>query len=219
VGLTNLEASPLLCAGLTVYNALRQLDARPGSLVAVQGVGGLGHLALQYADRLGYRVVAIGRGDGKAALAEQLGATTFVDSTKEDPGSALQRLGGAAGIVATAASGASMSRLIPGLAPRGQLLVVGIAADPLSVNTLDLVFGTRRISGSLTGSSIQNEDNLNYACERGIRSMNEVLPFERAPQAYARMIEGKARFRMVLDIARAEPGQPLAADSLEELTP
>jgi len=206
VSLTNLEASPLLCAGVTVYNALRQLDARPGSIVAVQGVGGLGHLALQYANQLGYRVVAIARGYDKAALAEQLGATTFLDSTSEDPGSALQKLGGAAGIVATASSGASMSSLIPGLAPRGQLFVVGVAGDPMSVQTYDLVFGGRRLSGSLTGSSIQNEDNLNYAAEHGIRSMNEVVPFEQAPEAYARMMEGKARFRMVLDIAESSTG-------------
>jgi propanol-preferring alcohol dehydrogenase len=208
-GLTSLDASPLLCAGLTVYSALRQLDARPGSIVAVQGIGGLGHLALQYADRLGYRVVAIGRGLEKAALAHQLGATSYVDSANEDPGTALQRLGGAAGMVATAASGSSMSDLVPGLAPRGQLLVVGIAADPISVTTTDLVFGARRVSGSLTGSSIQNEDSLNYAADRGIHPINEVLPFEQAPEAYQRMIEGNARFRMVLEIARADSGQSL----------
>jgi len=204
VDLTNVDASPLLCAGLTVYNALLQLDARPGSIVAVQGIGGLGHLALQYADRLGYQVVAIGRGPDKADLARQLGATSYLDSASEESGPALQRLGGAAGIVATAASGSSMSTLISGLAPRGQLLVVGVAPDPISVATRDLVFGTRRISGSLTGSSIQNEDNLNYAAARGVRPMSEVVPFEQAPEAYQRMIEGKARFRMVLDIARPD---------------
>lgn len=201
--LENFDASPLLCAGITVYSALRQLEARPGSIVAVQGIGGLGHLAVQYADRLGYEVVAIGRGPGKAALAQQLGAATYLDSASEDPGIALQRLGGAAGIVATAASGSSMSTLIPGLAPRGQLLVVGIGTDPISVATSDLVFGTRQVSGSLTGSSIENEDSLDFAATRGVRPMTEVVPFERAPEAYQRMIEGRARFRMVLDIGRS----------------
>lgn len=202
--LNSLDAAPLLCAGLTVYNALRQLDARPGSIVAVQGIGGLGHLAIQYADRIGYEVIAIGRGPEKASLAEQLGASSYLDSASEDPGQALQKRGGAAGIVATAASGSSMSALIPGLAPRGQLLVVGIGQDPLNVSTHDLVFGTRRISGSLTGSSIENEDSLTYAATRGIRPMIEVMPLEQAPEAYQQMIKGKARFRMVLEITRSQ---------------
>ena len=202
-GLTDLDAAPLLCAGLTVYSALRQLDARPGSMVAVQGIGGLGHLALQYADRLGYQVIAIGRGPEKASLALQLGASSYLDAASEDPAQTLQKHGGAAGIVATAANGSSMSALIPGLAPRGHLLVVGVGPDPVSVSTRDLVFGTRRISGSLTGSSIENEDSLTYAATRGIRPTIEVMPLEQAPQAYQRMIEGKARFRMVLQIAHS----------------
>jgi propanol-preferring alcohol dehydrogenase len=202
--LTDLDASPLLCAGLTVYSALRQLDARPGSIVAVQGIGGLGHLALQYANRLGYQVIAIGRGPEKASLAQQLGASSYLDAAGEDPAQALQKHGGAAGIVATATSGSSMSALIPGLAPRGQLLVVGVGPDPVNVSTHDLVFGTRRISGSLTGSSIENEDSLTYAANRGIRPIIEVMPLEQAPQAYQRMIEAKARFRIVLQIARSQ---------------
>ncbi|WP_200216709.1 alcohol dehydrogenase catalytic domain-containing protein [Micromonospora coerulea] len=195
------DAAPLLCAGLTMYQALQGLDARPGTLVAVQGIGGLGHLGVQYARELGYRVVAIARGTEKARLATELGAETYLDSTTEDVGAALQKLGGAAAIVATAASGASMSALVPGLAPRGRLVVVGAGFDPISVQPADLIFGTRAIAGSLTGSSIENEDNLHFSVRRGVRSRNEVRPFAEAPEAYAHMLTGQARFRVVLDVA------------------
>jgi alcohol dehydrogenase, propanol-preferring len=199
-GLGAVEAAPLLCAGLTTYKALAHVDAHPGALVAVQGIGGLGHLAVQYADRLGYRVAAIARGTAKAELATRLGADHYIDSTAEDPGAALRELGGAGAIIATAASGASMSPLVPGLAPRGQLIVVGVAQDPLSVNTLDLIFGTRTITGSLTGSAADNEDNLAFATLHDIRPMTEVMPLADAPKAYARMMSGDARFRVVLDM-------------------
>ena len=198
----DLEAAagaPLLCAGLTVYNALLSAPARPGSLVAVQGIGGLGHLGVQYARALGHRVVAIARGTGKARLAAELGAHDYIDSTAADPGAALQALGGAAVIVATAASGASMSPLIPGLAPRGQLVVVGAAPDPIQVATTDLIFGGRTVRGSVTGTAIENEDNLRFALEHGVRSHNEVFPLSEAPKAYDRMVSGEARFRAVLD--------------------
>jgi len=197
------EAAPLLCAGLTTYNALTQIDARPGAVVAVQGIGGLGHLGVQYASKLGYRVVAIARGAAKAELAKQLGAHDYIDSASEDPAVALQRLGGAAAIIATAASGASMSPLVAGLAPRGRLVVVGAALDPISVQTADLIFGTRSLVGSLTGSSIENEDNLAFCLARGIRPMTEVLPLAEAPKAYERMMSGDARFRVVLETEAA----------------
>lgn len=200
-GMSAIEAAPLLCAGLTTFNALREAGALPGGLVAVQGIGGLGHLGLQYAAKLGYRVAAIARGTAKAELAAKLGADHYIDSAAEDPGEALRRLGGAAAIIATAASGASMSPLVPGLAPRGHLLVVGASADPLSVSTAELIFGTRTISGSLTGSAIQNEDNLGFSMRHGIRPMTEVLPLSEAPKAYERMMSGEARFRVVLDMA------------------
>ncbi|MCG5472496.1 alcohol dehydrogenase catalytic domain-containing protein [Micromonospora sp. LAH09] len=200
-GMSAVDAAPLLCAGLTVSKGLQQIDARPGALVAVQGIGGLGHLAIQYATRLGFRVAAIARGTGKAELAAQLGAEHYIDSVAEHPGVALQRLGGAAAIVATAASGASMSPLIPGLAPRGRLVVLGAAFDPIEVQTSDLIFGTRTVSGSLTGSSIENEDNLLFSQRQGVHSMNEVLPLSEAPKAYDRMLSGEARFRVVLDTA------------------
>ncbi|GAB3157988.1 alcohol dehydrogenase catalytic domain-containing protein [Amycolatopsis stemonae] len=198
-GAQSLDVAPLLCAGLTVYRALLTAGARPGSLVAIQGIGGLGHLGIQYAKTLGYRVAAIARGAGKARLAAELGADEYVDSTAGDPGAALARLGGAAAIVATAASGTSMSPLVSGLADRGRLFVVGAAPDPLEIRTPELIFGTRSVVGALTGSSIENEDSLRLAHDRGIRSRNEVMPLSEAPKAYERMMSGEARFRVVLD--------------------
>ncbi|MHA3020832.1 alcohol dehydrogenase catalytic domain-containing protein [Mycobacterium sp. BMJ-28] len=195
-------AAPLLCAGVTTFNALRGANAAPGALVGIQGLGGLGHLGVQYAKALGYRVAAIARGSEKADLAKQLGADFYIDSAAEDPGAALTALGGAAAIVATAASGGSMGPLVSGLRPRGQLVVVGAAPDPISVNTVDLIFGSRSVVGSLTGSAIENEDNLAFAVAHDIAPMTEVMPFEDAPQAYERMMSGKARFRVVLEIAR-----------------
>ncbi|MFF0837739.1 MULTISPECIES: alcohol dehydrogenase catalytic domain-containing protein [unclassified Streptomyces] len=200
-GITAPAAAPLLCAGLTTFAALQQGRARAGSLVAVQGIGGLGHLALQYARSLGYRVAAVARGKEKEALARQLGAHEYIDSTSTDPGAALRDLGGASTIVATASSGASMNPLVRGLAPNGKLIVVGAAPDPLTVSTPDLIFGTHSIAGSLTGSAIENEDNLAFSLAHDIRPSVEVLPFERAMEGYERMLSGEARFRVVLDAA------------------
>ncbi|NBH02573.1 alcohol dehydrogenase catalytic domain-containing protein [Amycolatopsis sp. SID8362] len=200
-GLSAVEAAPLLCAGLTTFTALGKGAARPGALVAVQGIGGLGHLGLQYARSLGYRVVAIARGAEKRQLAVDLGAGEYIDSTEVDPGEALRGLGGAALIIATAASGSSMSPLVSGLAPGGKLVVVGAAPDPLTVSTVDLIFGSRTIAGSLTGSSIENEDNLAFSVAHGIRPQVEVMPFGRAREAYERMLSGAARFRVVLDLS------------------
>jgi propanol-preferring alcohol dehydrogenase len=197
-GLGDVDAAPLLCAGLTVYNALLAAQAPPRSLIGIQGLGGLGHLAVQYAKGLGYRTAVIARGAEKEALAYKLGADHYIDSTIEDPGAALTQLGGAAAIVATAASGASMSALPAGLAPRGRLLVVGVAFDPINVSTLDLVFGSRTIAGTLTGSSIDNEDNLEFSVATGVQAMIEEMPMAQAPAAYERMMSGDARFRIVL---------------------
>jgi alcohol dehydrogenase, propanol-preferring len=202
--LNPLDAAPLLCAGITTFNALRHADAPPGALVAIQGIGGLGHLGVQYAKHLGYRTVAIARGPEKEELARSLGADDYIDSAAGDPGAALQDLGGAAVIVATAASGASMSPLLAGLVPRGQLVVVGAAVDAISVQTSDLIFGGRSIVGSLTGSPIENEDNLAFSLGHGIKSMNEIMPFEDAPKAYERMMSGQARFRVVLEIGSVD---------------
>jgi len=199
-----IDAAPLLCAGITTFNALRNADAPPGALVAIQGIGGLGHLGVQYAKQLGYHTVAIARGAEKEELARSLGADEYIDSAAVDPGAALQSLGGAAVIVATAASGASMSPLVAGLAPRGRLVVVGAATDPISVDTSDLIFGGRSIVGSLTGSSIENEENLAFSVTHGVKPMTEVMSLDDAPKAYERMMSGAARFRVVLDIACAE---------------
>src|SRR5246500_3796547 len=155
--LASVDASPLLCAGITTYNALQKLNAEPDALVAIQGIGGLGHLGVQYANKLGYRVAAIARGTGKAALAAELGAHHYIDSAAVDPGKALRKLGGAVAIIATAASGASMSPLLAGVGARGPLVVVGVGDDPIEVDASALVFGSRSIVGSLTGSSIQNK--------------------------------------------------------------
>lgn len=198
--LSAIDAAPLLCAGLTTFTALQQGRARAGALVAVQGIGGLGHLALQYARSLGHRVAAVARGTEKEAYARQLGADEYIDSDSTDPGAALSELGGASVIVATSSSGSSMNPLVRGLAPNGRLVVVGATPDPMTVATTDLIFGTRSITGNLTGSSIENEDNLAFALAHDIRPSVEVMPFTGALEAYERMLSGKARFRVVLDV-------------------
>jgi alcohol dehydrogenase, propanol-preferring len=198
-GMDALDTAPLLCAGITVYNALRAAEAPPGALVAIQGLGGLGHLAVQYAKGLGYRTVVIARGSVKAELAARLGADDYIDSDNTDPAQALAVQGGAAAIVATAASGASMSSLLGGLEPRGRLVVAGIGLDPISIQSFDLVFGTRSVTGTLTGSSIENEDNLRFSVAVGVQPLIEVMPLDEAPAAYERMMAGGARLRIVLD--------------------
>jgi alcohol dehydrogenase, propanol-preferring len=198
-GFDALNAAPLLCAGVTVFNALRASQAPPNTLVAVQGIGGLGHLGVQYAKKMGYRVAAIARGAEKAGLARTLGADHYVDSAVEDTASALTALGGATAVIATAASGPSMAGLVAGLRPRGRLMVLGASPDPIPVQTSDLIFGGRSIIGSLTGSAIDNEDNLGFSLTHQIAPMIEPLPFGDAPKAYERMMSGRARFRVVLD--------------------
>ena len=200
-GLSAADAAPLLCAGLTTYTAVRQVVAYPGALVAVQGIGGLGHLALQYAHSLAYRVVAIARGKEKEALARELGADHYIDSTEGGIAGALQELGGAAAVIATAASPSSMSPLLAGVAPRGKLIVLGAGPDPIEVSTTELLFGTRTIQGVLTGTPIENEDNLAFSAARGVHPLVEKFAFEDAEKAYAHMLSGRARFRAVLDLA------------------
>lgn len=197
--LSAIDAAPLLCAGLTTFNALREAGTRPGDLVAIQGIGGLGHIGLQYAAKLGYRVAAIARGRDKEKLAKRLGADHYIDSTATDPGEALQKLGGAGGIIATAVSGASMTPLVPGLAPRGRMVIVGATPDPVTVTTPDLVFSARTVTGSLTGSALDNEDQLAFGARSDVRPMTEVMPLSEAARAYNHMMSGAARFRVVLD--------------------
>jgi propanol-preferring alcohol dehydrogenase len=199
--LASADAAPLVCAGVTTFNALRKAGIRTGATIAVQGIGGLGHLGIQFARRMGFRVVALGRGADKEPLAKQLGTHTYIDTAVEDPAGALQAMGGADAILATAPSGEAMGALIGGLAVRGKLLVVGVAGDPIPVGTLPLVFGGRSVHGSLTGTAIDNQDTLDFAVLQEIRPMIETVPLEQAPEAYARMMEGKARFRMVLTMA------------------
>ena len=192
------EAAPLLCAGVTTYNALRNAGLRAGDLVGVQGIGGLGHLGLQFSDRMGFRTVAIARGADKEPLARQLGAHAYIDTAIEDPVKALQQMGGARAILATAPNGRAMGELLPGLGPRGQLIVLGVASDPLQVSTVPIVFGQRTITGSLTGSAIDEEEALSFSVLQNVRPMIETVPLHEAPAAYARMMGGNARFRMVL---------------------
>jgi D-arabinose 1-dehydrogenase-like Zn-dependent alcohol dehydrogenase len=191
------DAAPLMCAGLTTFNALRNSGARPGDLVAVLGIGGLGHLGVQYAAKMGFRTVAIARGKDKEALARQLGAFHYIDTQASDPASELTKLGGAKVVLATVTHGPAMSATVAGLAPHGRLLVLG-AADKLEASPLVLLLGRRAIEGWYSGTSIDSQDTLNFSVQTGVRSMNEVYPLERATEAYDRMLSGKARFRVVL---------------------
>ena len=198
-GLTSTEAAPLLCAGLTTYNALRNAGLRGGDLVAVQGIGGLGHLGIQFARHMGFHTVALGRGRDKEQLAKNLGAHEYIDTAADDAAAALQRLGGARAILATGTSGEAMGPLVSGLAARGKFIVVWSTGGPgIQLSALPLVFGGRSIYGALTGTAIDNEDTLAFSVLENIRPMIETVPLEHAADAYARMMQGKARFRMVL---------------------
>ncbi len=192
------EAAPLLCAGITTYNALRHSGAMPGDLVAVQGIGGLGHLGIQFANKFGYRVAAIGRGSETAPLAKKLGASVYIDSKSTNAAEALQKLGGAQVILATAPSSKAMSELFDGLGPNGKLMVIGVAFEPLEVTPVQLVTGSRAIQGWASGTSADEEDTLRFAELTGVRPMIETYPLEKAAEGYARMMSGKAQFRVVL---------------------
>jgi D-arabinose 1-dehydrogenase-like Zn-dependent alcohol dehydrogenase len=191
------DAAPLLCAGLTTFNALRNSGARGGDVVAVLGLGGLGHLGVQYAAKMGFHTVGIARGKDKEPLARQLGASVYVDSQAQDPAAELQKLGGARVILATATSGDAMNAVQGGLAVGGTLLVVG-AADSIQVSPIFLLMGNRSVKGWYSGTSIDSQDTLSFSARSGVRSMNEVFPLDRVVDAYDRMMSGKARFRVVL---------------------
>ena len=196
-GLSSVEAAPLMCAGITTFNALRNSGARPGDTVAVLGLGGLGHLGVQFAAKLGFKTVAIARGQDKVPLARQLGAHHYIDNAAEDPAAALQKLGGAKAILATVTSAEAMNSVQGGLATNGTLLVIG-AVDRLAVDALQLLRGRRSIKGWYSGTSIDSQETLAFSALTGVRSMNEILPLERAAEGYERMISGRARFRVVL---------------------
>ena len=196
------EAAPLLCAGITVYNALRNSGARAGNLVAVQGIGGLGHLGIQYARQMGFRTVAIGRGADKKPLAQKLGAHHYLDTNAAPPAEALQKLGGADLALATAPDSKSMSALIDGLAPNGTLMIVGAGFESLTVTPLQLIGGRKTIRGWASGTAKDSQDTLEFSAFSGVRPMIERYPLEQAAEAYTQMITGKARFRVVLTIGK-----------------
>lgn len=192
------EAAPLMCAGITTFNALRHAGALPSDLVVIQGIGGLGHLGIQFAKKFGYRVAAIGRGPQNAALAKKLGADVYIDSAATDAAAELQKFGGARVILATAPSGKAMSALVNGLGANGTLVVIGASADPIEVAPANLLFGKRRIQGWSSGIPTDSEDTLRFAEMTGVRPMIEKYPLAKAAEAYARMMSGKAEFRVVL---------------------
>jgi D-arabinose 1-dehydrogenase-like Zn-dependent alcohol dehydrogenase len=196
--LSDVDAAPLLCAGITTFNALRHSGAMPGDLVAVQGIGGLGHLGIQFASKFGYKVAAVGRGPENAALAKKLGANVYIDSKATKAAEELQKLGGAQVILATAPSSKAMSELIDGLGPNGKLVVIGATFDPIEVTPIQLITGSKTIQGWAAGTAADSEDTLRFAELTGVRPMIETYPLEKAAEAYARMMSGKAEFRVVL---------------------
>jgi D-arabinose 1-dehydrogenase-like Zn-dependent alcohol dehydrogenase len=199
--LSSAEAAPLLCAGITTFNALRHSGARAGDLVAVLGMGGLGHLAVQYAARMGFNTVAIARGSDKAPFAKKLGAAHYIDSREQDVAKELAKLGGASVVLATVTDAKSMSATLGGLGIDGKLLVLGASADPIEVSPLLLIGQRRGIAGWPSGTAADSEDTLRFSALADIKAMIEPYPLARAPEAYARMMSGKARFRVVITMA------------------
>ncbi len=196
--LSDVDAAPLLCAGITTYNALRHSGAFPGDLVAVQGIGGLGHLGVQFANKFGYEVAAIGRGPENAVLAKKFGASVYIDTNQTNAAEALQKLGGAKVILATAPNSKAMSELVNGLGPNGKLIVIGATFDPIEVAPVQLITGSKSIQGWAAGTPADSEDTLRFCEISGVRPMIETYPLDQAAEAYARMLSGKAQFRVVL---------------------
>ena len=192
------EAGPLLCAGITTFNALRNSIAGPGDLVAVQGIGGLGHLGIQFGAKFGYRVVGIGRGPENGVLAKKLGASAYIDSKSSNAAEELQKMGGANVILATAPSARAMSELLGGLKPGGELLTIGVSGEPLEVPLVPLIVGKRRVQGWPSGTAMDSEDTLQFAELTGVKAMIEKYPLAKVNEAYERMMSGKAEFRVVL---------------------
>jgi D-arabinose 1-dehydrogenase-like Zn-dependent alcohol dehydrogenase len=196
-----LDVAPLLCAGVTTFNCLRNSGAGPGELVAVIGIGGLGHLAIQFAAKMGCKTVAIARGKDEETLAKQLGAHYYIDNKTQDPAAELQKLGGAKVILATVTSAEAMKAVLGGLGVGGTLMIIG-AVPSLEVNALQMLLRNQSVRGWYSGTSIDSQDTLNFSVLSGVRSMNEAFPLDRAAEAYDHMLSGKARFRVVLDIAK-----------------
>jgi D-arabinose 1-dehydrogenase-like Zn-dependent alcohol dehydrogenase len=197
--LSAVDGAPLMCAGVTTFNALRNSGARPGDVVAVLGIGGLGHLGVQFAAKMGFKTVAIARGKDKEPLAKKLGAIHYIDSREKNPAAELNKFGGAKVIIATVTNADAMTAALGGLAPNGVLMVIG-AAGPLSVDPILLISGCRSVNGWYSGTSIDSQDTLSFSASSGVHSMNEVFSLDRAAEAYERMMSGKARFRVVLSM-------------------
>ena len=214
--LSSVDAAPLLCAGLTTFSALRNSPAKAGDLVAVLGIGGLGHLGVQYARHMGFEVAAIARGADKGPLAKQLGAHHFVDSSASDPAAALQALGGATVILATASGGQTVATVFNGLRSGGVEIVLGVGPEPIEVTSRHLIFGNRRLEGALTGAPAVGDATLRFSVLSGVAAMIETVPLEDAPAAYAKMLSGKARFRMALSMTAAStrPGRITQAEEV-----
>jgi D-arabinose 1-dehydrogenase-like Zn-dependent alcohol dehydrogenase len=200
--LSDVEAAPLMCAGVTTYNSLRHSGARPGDTVAILGIGGLGHLAVQFAAKSGYRTVAIARGKDKAPLAKQLGAHIYIDSTTQDFAAELQKLGGATVILSTLTNAESLTQAVGGLGPNGKLIIVGVPDKPFEVSVIPLVMGNRSIDGWASGTGMDSEDTLNFSALAGVKPMIETYTLDRASEAFDRMMSGKARFRVVLTVGK-----------------
>lgn len=192
------DAAPLLCAGVTTYNSLRQSGARPGDVVAILGLGGLGHLGVQFARKMGFRTISIARGADKAPLAKELGAHAYIDAGEVNAAEELKKLGGARTILATVPNSQATSELIPGLSVRGVLVIIGVGAEPIQVSAIDMIPANRTIRGHASGAAIDSEDTLNFSVLAGVKPRIEVMPLERATDAYERMMAAEARFRMVL---------------------
>jgi len=199
--LSSVNGAPLMCAGITTFNALRNSGARPGDLVGVLGIGGLGHLGVQFAAKMGFNTVAIARGKDKEAFAKKLGAQHYIDSQSGDPAAELKKLGGAKAIIATVTNGDAMAAVIGGLGPNGVLIVIG-ASGPIPVNPLLLINGKTAVKGWYSGTSIDSQDTLKFSVAAGVESMNEIFPLEKVNEAYERMMSGKARFRVVLSMGK-----------------
>jgi D-arabinose 1-dehydrogenase-like Zn-dependent alcohol dehydrogenase len=197
-GLSPVDAAPLMCAGVTTFNSLRHSGARPGDLVAVLGIGGLGHLGIQFAAKMGFRTVAIARGVDKEPLARKLGATEYIDSHAQDPAAELLHMGGAKVVLATVTNSDAMSATLGGLGVNGKLVILGAAAEPMLVPGIPFLLGRRSVIGWPSGSSIDSQDTLAFSALTGVRSMNQTFPLERVSEAYECMMSGKARFRAVL---------------------
>jgi len=196
------DAAPLMCAGITVFNSMRNAGMRAGDVVAIQGIGGLGHLGVQYARQMGFRTIAIGRGADKEPLARKLGAHQYIDTGATDAAAELQKLGGAQLIVATAPDSKAMSALTEGIAPGGKMLVIGASPEPVSFNPIQLLFARRDIQGWPSGTAMDSEDTLRFSALTGVRPMIERYPLEKAAEAYDYMMSGKARFRVVLTMGK-----------------